>query len=148
MADQKKADRKKRADPLLAIKNTAEHGAYGSAPGTDWAADPEEPGADQFTVNIPQAVSPIDIDIIKTTAQFVARNGETFLTELTKREMRNPQFEFLKPTHFLFTLFTSLVDAYTKVLVPDPDFLAELQKVSDPDSGKATILEKGLKRYM
>ena len=70
------------------------------------------------------------------------------MTELTKREMRNPQFEFLKPTHFLFTLFTSLVDAYTKVLVPDDRVLQELQKLSDADDGKAYILEKGLKRYM
>jgi splicing factor 3A subunit 1 len=37
------------------------------------------------------------------------------LAGLAQREQRNPQFDFLKPTHLLFSYFTGLVDAYTKV---------------------------------
>jgi len=32
----------------------------------------------------------VDSDIIKLTAQFVARNGQKFLQGLTEREQRNP----------------------------------------------------------
>merc|ERR1712217_399178 len=63
----------------------------------------------------------MDMDIIKLTAQFVARNGQKFLIGLTQRESRNPQFDFLKPTHALFGYFTSLVDAYTKCLMPNKE---------------------------
>jgi splicing factor 3A subunit 1 len=45
--------------------------------------------------------------------------GREFRSGLTQREQRNPQFDFLKPTHLVFAYFTSLVDAYTKVLHPD-----------------------------
>jgi splicing factor 3A subunit 1 len=34
------------------------------------------------------------------------------------REHSNPQFNFLKPTHSMFTFFTGLADAYSKVLMP------------------------------
>ena len=83
-------------------------------------------------------------ETIKLTAQFVARNGQKFLTGLTERESKNPQFDFLKPTHILFNYFTSLVDAYSRCLVPKKDELIKLQRyVDDP----ATILEQGLDRY-
>merc|ERR1712187_908004 len=71
------------------------------------------PPPDQYIVNHP-FIAPMDMDIIKLTAQFVARNGQKFLIGLTQRESRNPQFDFLKPTHALFGYFTSRVDAYTK----------------------------------
>ena len=63
-------------------------------------------------------MNPIDMDIIKLTAQFVAKNGQKFLIALTEREKNNPQFDFLKPTHQMFAFFTSLVDAYSKCIVP------------------------------
>ena len=53
--------------------------------------------------------------MIKLTAQYTAASGRQFLAGLAQREQRNPQFDFLKPTHMLFSYFTALVDAYTKV---------------------------------
>jgi splicing factor 3A subunit 1 len=53
--------------------------------------------------------------MVKTTAQFVARNGRQFLTSLMKMEARNYQFDFLRPQHSLFNYFTKLVEQYTKV---------------------------------
>merc|ERR1712125_263272 len=85
------------------------------------------PPADQYIVNHPY-IAPMDMDIIKLTAQFVARNGQKFLIGLTQRESRNPQFDFLKPTHALFGYFTSLVDAYTKCLMPNKDDVEKLKK--------------------
>lgn len=54
-------------------------------------------------------------DIVKLTAQFVARNGRQFLTNLMNREQRNYQFDFLRPQHSLFNYFTKLLEQYTKV---------------------------------
>lgn len=55
---------------------------------------------------------------MKLTAQFVARSGKSFLTGITTREMRNPQFDFLKPQHSLFAYFQHLVEAYTRIMNP------------------------------
>lgn len=62
----------------------------------------------------PSNLSYIQIDIIKHTAQFVAKNGQKFLIGLTEREKQNPTFDFLKPTNALFTFFTGLVESYAK----------------------------------
>lgn len=56
-------------------------------------------------------------DIVKITAQFVARNGRQFLTTLMNKEQRNYQFDFLRPQHSLFQYFTKLLEQYTKVSV-------------------------------
>ncbi len=58
------------------------------------------------------------MDIIKHCAQFVAKNGQKFLVALTEREKQNVQFDFLKPTHPMFSFFTNLVDAYNNCLNP------------------------------
>jgi hypothetical protein len=42
-------------------------------------------------VHVPEGLTALDLDIIKLTAQFVARNGVAFLTGLTQREANNPQ---------------------------------------------------------
>lgn len=103
--------------------------------------DPPEP--DVYTVHVPELANSLDVDIIKLTAQYVARNGKAFLTGLTSREHSNPQFMFLKPTHSMFTFFTALADAYSKVLVPPKGLVEKLRK----DVGNKTgILERCLHR--
>lgn len=64
------------------------------------------------------------------TAQFVARNGRQFLTNLMNREQRNFQFDFLRPQHSLFQYFTKLLEQYTKVLIPPKDLLGKLRAES------------------
>ncbi|KAJ6996811.1 hypothetical protein D5086_010379 [Populus alba] len=103
----------------------------------------EPPEAEQYTVRLPEGITGEELDIIKLTAQFVARNGQAFLTGLTNREMNNPQFHFLKPTHSMFTFFTGLADAYSKVLMP-PKGLTE--KLTKSVSDMTTVLERGLHR--
>ena len=44
-----------------------------------------------YTVPLPDGISAFDLDVIKLTAQFVARNGKGFLTGLTSREHMNAQ---------------------------------------------------------
>merc|ERR1712228_304893 len=101
------------------------------------------PPPDQYVVNHPY-IAPMDMDIIKLTAQFVARNRQKFLIGLTQRESRNPQFDFLKPTHALFGYFTSLVDAYTKCLMPNKD---EVEKLKKSMANSSEILDKAMARF-
>lgn len=79
----------------------------------------------------PPSISAFDLDVVKLTAQFVARNGRQFLTNLMNREQRNYQFDFLRPQHSLFNYFTKLVEQYTKVLIPPKDLQEKLNKQSE-----------------
>lgn len=103
----------------------------------------EPPEAEQYTVRLPEGITGEELDIIKLTAQFVARNGKAFLAGLTSREMNNPQFHFLKTNHSMYMFFTALADAYSKVLMPPKGLTDKLAKsVAD----KTTVLERCLHR--
>ncbi|KAL8137039.1 hypothetical protein V2J09_003040 [Rumex salicifolius] len=103
----------------------------------------EPPEAEQYTVRLPEGITGEELDIIKLTAQFVARNGKSFLTGLTSREINSPQFHFLKPSHSMFMFFTALADAYSKVLMP-PKGLTDKLRNSIVD--RTTVLERCLHR--
>eukprot|EP00923_Selenidium_pygospionis_P002326 GHVN01003584.1.p1 GENE.GHVN01003584.1~~GHVN01003584.1.p1 ORF type:complete len:587 (+),score=130.50 GHVN01003584.1:97-1857(+) len=112
----KEEDKKKKKEQTLMLTQ------YGES--HDHLKPPE---ADIYTVPHPY-IAAVDMDVIKLTAQFVARNGQKFLVGLTQRERNNPQFDFIKPTHGLFNYFTALVDAYTKCLLPEPTVIERLKK--------------------
>lgn len=60
-------------------------------------------------------------DIIKLTAQYTAVLGRNFANDLAYREARNFQFDFLKPNHALYELYTRFVDQYCSALTaPEP----------------------------
>jgi len=72
-----------------------------------------------YTTNLPPKLSPVRLEIIKLTAQFVALNGKggTFLRDLTLQEWNNQKtFGFLQPRHGDFAYFSSLVDLYRRLL--------------------------------
>ncbi len=71
----------------------------------------------EFLAEAP-TISAQDLDIIKLTAQFVARNGNQFLQELLQKEVNNYQFDFLKPQHMLFHYFTQVTEQYRKIFMP------------------------------
>ncbi|RHY21520.1 hypothetical protein DYB32_009792 [Aphanomyces invadans] len=73
------------------------------------------PPEEQFKQKHP-TLTPLDQEIMYMTAQYTAVSGKPFLSGLATREQRNPQFDFLKPTHPLFAYFTFLVESYAKVL--------------------------------
>ncbi|KHJ75214.1 surp module, partial [Oesophagostomum dentatum] len=85
------------------------------------------PPAFEFCAD-PATINAYDLDLIRLTALFVARNGRQFLTQLMTREARNFQFDFLKPQHSNFTYFTKLVEQYTKVIIPPNTILEDLRK--------------------
>lgn len=105
-------------------------------------AELKPPAPDQFSISHPN-ISPLDMDIIKATAQFVARNGQRFLTGLSEREMKNPQFDFLKPQHNLFGYFTYLVESYAKCLKKE-----DITKLNALATDKETILKRATDRYL
>jgi splicing factor 3A subunit 1 len=100
------------------------------------------PPKDLFSISHPN-ISSLDMDIIKNTAQFVARNGQKFLSGLSEREVRNPQFDFLKPQHNLFGYFTYLVESYAKCLRKD-----DVNKASIYFNDREEVLKKASERYL
>ncbi|EPS66953.1 hypothetical protein M569_07823 [Genlisea aurea] len=103
----------------------------------------EPPEPEKYTVRLPEGITGEELDIIKLTAQFAARNGKSFFTGLTSRESTNPQFHFLRPTHSMFMFFTSLTDAYSEVLMP-PEGLTD--KIRNSVADLTTVLERCLNR--
>ncbi|GAN07071.1 splicing factor 3A subunit 1 [Mucor ambiguus] len=99
---------------------------------------PKEPEPFEFSATMP-SMSAQDLDIMKLTAQFAARNGRAFISQLGQRESRNYQFDFLRPSHSLFPYFTELVKQYTKVFLPPRDLQEKLQTNKD---NKYHILER------
>ena len=57
-----------------------------------------------------------DLEVVKLTALYVAKNGRSWMTALSQRETGNFQFDFLRPQHSLYQFFTRLVDQYTELL--------------------------------
>ncbi|KAK0395631.1 hypothetical protein QR680_001366 [Steinernema hermaphroditum] len=82
----------------------------------------------------PSSVNAFDLDLIKLTALFVARNGRQFLTQLMNREMRNYQFDFLKPQHSNFTYFSKLVEQYSKIILTSRTLMDNLRAARDYDT--------------
>ncbi|KAG2319875.1 hypothetical protein Bca52824_013088 [Brassica carinata] len=103
----------------------------------------EPPEPEKYTVRLPEGITGEEVEYIKLTAQFVARNGKSFLTGLQSRENNNPQFYFMKPTHSMFPLLTSLVDAYFDVLKPPEDLREKLRKSG---ADLTAVLERCLHR--
>jgi splicing factor 3A subunit 1 len=90
---------------------------------------PKEPPPDwEFMVDPPN-ISRRHLDIVKLTAQFVARNGAHFMDQLMMREQKNEMFDFLRRNHILFTYFTKLVEQYSKILMPSYVQLEKLRQL-------------------
>ncbi|MBW0465738.1 hypothetical protein O181_005453 [Austropuccinia psidii MF-1] len=97
---------------------------------------PPEPTPLQFLIEPSQIpkINSVDLEIIKLTALFTARLGRKFVSDLSQRESRNYQFDFLRPSHSLFSFFNRLVEQYTKVLIPTPETITRLENLA---GGKA-----------
>ncbi|KAL7428069.1 hypothetical protein ACHAXM_001120 [Skeletonema potamos] len=76
------------------------------------------------SVVAPANLTPLELEVIKLTAQYVALAGKNdhFLRDLTMREWNNPEFTFLQPRHAHFAYFTALVDGYKSFLPGGDDY--------------------------
>lgn len=97
-----------------------------------------------FSHGHPSGMKSQDVEVIKLTAQYTAVNGKDFLSGLASREARNPQFDFLKPTHILFSYFTSMVDAYAKVVAPSSELK---ERVKHKAKDRVHVLEGAVRRW-
>ena len=101
-------------------------------------AEPEKPKGPapppefHFSARMPN-INAQDLEIVRLTALFVAKNGRSFMTALSQRETRNYQFDFLRPQHSLYQFFSRLVDQYTELLqAPTVDGgKAQKQRISE-----------------
>lgn len=111
---------------------------------------PEPPPDFLFSARMPN-ISAQDLDVVKLTALFAAKNGRLWMTSLSQREAGNYQFDFLRPNHSLYQFFTRLMDQYMLLLngstledgKPEQARIAELEKNS---KDKFNVLEKAKKR--
>ncbi|KAI4203445.1 MAG: hypothetical protein LQ346_001794 [Caloplaca aetnensis] len=85
------------------------------APEPEKPKGPRAPPEFHFSARMPN-ISAQDLDVVKLTALFVAKNGRSFMTTLSQKETRNYQFDFLRPQHSLYQFFSRLVDQYTLLL--------------------------------
>lgn len=90
----------------------------------------ERPRDFKFSAQLPP-ISALDLDILRLTAQFVAKNGRSFITTLSQRESRNFQFDFLRSNHSLYPYFNVLVQQYSQILAPPPSLNAFLGQSRD-----------------
>lgn len=78
-------------------------------------AGPPKPADFQFSARMPN-ISAQDLEVVKLTALFVAKNGRQFMMSLSQREAGNYQFDFLRPNHSLHNFFQHLIDQYSMLL--------------------------------
>ncbi|KAK6439474.1 SF3a splicing factor complex subunit [Oleoguttula sp. CCFEE 5521] len=79
---------------------------------------PEKPEDFQFSARMP-VFSALDLDVVKLTALFTAKNGKGWATHLYQRESGSSQFDFLRPQHTMNQYFMRLVEQYQDLLTGD-----------------------------
>ncbi|KAK2045837.1 Surp module [Colletotrichum somersetense] len=86
-----------------------------ATPAEQKSKGPPKPPDFQFSARMPR-INQKDLEVIRLTALFVAKNGRQFMTQLAQREAGNPQFQFLIPNHTFHNFFQHQVDQYTTLL--------------------------------
>ena len=90
-------------------------GEAAAAPAKEEPQGPPRPPDFQFSARMPR-MNQKDLEIVRLTALFVAKNGRQFLTQLAQREAGNPQYQFLIPNHTFHNFFQSTIDQYSVLL--------------------------------
>ncbi|KAK5109556.1 hypothetical protein LTR62_006907 [Meristemomyces frigidus] len=128
-----------------------ESGATGvSGQGREERRGPEKPEEFLFSARMPN-INAQDLEIVKLTAVFVAKNGRSWMTTLSQREAGNFQFDFLRPQHSLYQFFSRLVDQYT-FLIQGPDVddgrpqKKRMVELEENVADKYRVLERAKKR--
>ncbi|KAH8884244.1 Surp module [Thozetella sp. PMI_491] len=127
-----------RKDEIKAGRGTAvsagRAGPAAAVPAKEAPQGPPQPPDYRFSARMPR-MSQKDLEVVRLTALFVAKNGRQFMTQLAQRETSNPQFQFLIPNHTFHNFFQSMVDQYTFLLrdsgVNGEGTKAQEERVSD-----------------
>ncbi|OAA35798.1 Surp module family protein [Metarhizium rileyi] len=86
-----------------------------AAPEPEKPRGPPKPTDFEFSARMPR-INQKDLEVIRLTALFVAKNGRQFMTQLAQRETGNPQFQFLIPNHTFHNFFQHTIDQYTALI--------------------------------
>ena len=105
------------------------------------------PGADMYAISYPSGIGLKDIERMKLTALFVARNGELFAEGLAHRESRNKDFDFLSEDSDLHTFFTKMVETYSRVLLIPKETKEWVDAISKQKNWRK-VLEKCTQRWV
>lgn len=76
---------------------------------------PPKPDDFKFSARMP-TISAQDLEIVKLTALFAAKNGKSWTTGLSQKEAGNYQFDFLRPSHSLHMYFQAMTEQYQALL--------------------------------
>jgi splicing factor 3A subunit 1 len=106
---------------------------------------PPEPSKFRFSARMPN-ISAQDLEILKLTALYTARNGENWLKELRNREVGNVQFDFLRPTHSFFQFFRAIIDQYKIILEEDSTVEARIEELQHNIKNRFHVLERAKQR--
>ncbi|SPO03796.1 related to spliceosome-associated-protein [Cephalotrichum gorgonifer] len=105
-----------RLEEIRAGRGTAiAAGRAGEAAVPEKPKGPPKPQDFAFSAKMPR-INQKDLEVLRVTAMFVARNGRQWMTQLAQREAGNPQFQFLIPNHTFHNFFQHLIDQYTELI--------------------------------
>lgn len=130
--------------------NAVSAGREGEAQQPAKKTGPAPPPDFHFSARMPN-INAVDLEIVKLTALFVAKNGRSWMTTLSQREARNYQFDFLRPQHSFYQFFSRLVDQYTELLTGDSVDSGKPQKAKIEElernvDNKFHVLDRARKR--
>jgi splicing factor 3A subunit 1 len=106
---------------------------------------PAEPEKFRFSARMPN-ISAKDLEILKLTALYTAKNGENWLKELRNREAGNVQFDFLRPTHSFFQFFRAIIDQYKILLEEESTVEARIEELQLNIQNRFRILDRAKQR--
>jgi len=111
---------------------------------------PAPPPDFHFSARMPN-INAVDLEVVKLTALFVAKNGRAWMTSLANKEGRNYQFDFLRPQHSFHQYFSRLTDQYIELLSGDTvegskKQDARIKELERNVQDKFNVLERARKR--
>ena len=110
---------------------------------------PAEPAPFRFSARMPN-ISAQDLEIVRLTALYTAKNGENWLKSLRNRESNTSQFEFLRPQHSFFQFFRTMVDQYKIILEEESTVEARIDELQKNIENRFHVLDraKGRAEYV
>lgn len=79
--------------------------------------EPPRPAPHAFSLEFPSTPA-VELDVLKLTALWAARQGPSFTARLMAREQHTYQFGFLHPAHPLCSYFHLVTEQYRRVMQP------------------------------
>eukprot|EP01028_Stygiella_incarcerata_P005579 TRINITY_DN2343_c0_g2_i1.p1 TRINITY_DN2343_c0_g2~~TRINITY_DN2343_c0_g2_i1.p1 ORF type:complete len:730 (+),score=293.68 TRINITY_DN2343_c0_g2_i1:226-2415(+) len=95
----------------------------------------EAPPPDEFIIRPPKNIPCIVWEVMKTSAEFVAKRGREFIQVIASRERHDPLFDFVKKTHFYHATFLRMVESFEKIVQMPKDMITMLHHNAEDQLG-------------